>query len=609
MSAMLDCGARDDAERAMRNRMTTLKWTLITALLCAIPAVRAQQGAPTGPKTLAAQPTQSAKLPQATKAASARPRDVTITLLSTTDSHGHLAAWDYYSDKPVATGLTKIATLVKQQRAEAPHALLLDCGDTTQGTPLVYYFAKKDSSKPNPAIAAFNAMHYDAMAVGNHEFNFGLDLMWKAKRESHFPWLAANLRQIYTAGAGYFPPYVIRNVDGVRVGIIGFVTPGVPRWEIPDHYRGYVFEPIVESAKEIVPIVRKKADLVVVIMHSGLDRDPKTGEISENQDVRNENAAWELAEQVPGIDMIFYGHTHQEMPELLVNGVLLSQAKNWGGSLARADFKMERDAAGEWKIISKHSQTIPATESVAEDPQIARIVAPYHKSTEKYLDMPVATSERAMDGLTARYVDDPLVDLIHKVQLDAGHADVSMATMFFPGVKIPAGPVTVRQLSALYVYENTLYTVEMTGAQLKDALEHAASFYSRWPLAAGEKEKLPGYNSDSAEGVSYVIDLTQPVGERIRDLAYKGAPLDPAQKLRVAINNYRYTGGGGYAVYRDLPIVERSSDEIRELMIDYLARKKTIPTQADGNWRIEPREALDAILEAAKAEAAERNTR
>jgi 2',3'-cyclic-nucleotide 2'-phosphodiesterase/3'-nucleotidase len=181
--------------------------------------------------------------------------------------------------------------------------------------------------------------------------------------------------------------------------------------------------------------------------------------------------------------------------------------------------------------------------------------------------------------------------------------------MFLPGMEIPAGPVTVRQISALYVYENTLYTVEMTGAQLKDALEHAASFYSEWPLAQGQKEKLPGYNSDNAEGVSYVIDLTRPAGERIQNLTYKGAPLDPGQKLRVAINNYRYTGGGGYSVYKDLPIVERSSDEIRGLITDYLTRAKTVPTEADGNWRIEPREALDAILKAAQEEAAERNSR
>jgi 2',3'-cyclic-nucleotide 2'-phosphodiesterase (5'-nucleotidase family) len=182
----------------MRIGMKFFRSILFISVIGLGPAVYAQQGVVTP----------APKSSQATKPAHAAPSAVTITLLSTTDSHGHLAAWDYYTDKAVPNGLTKMATLVKQQRADAPHALLLDCGDTTQGTPLVYYFAKKGATKPNPAIAAFDAMHYDAMAVGNHEFNFGLDSMWKAKRESHFPWLAANLKQIYTAGVAYIPPWM-----------------------------------------------------------------------------------------------------------------------------------------------------------------------------------------------------------------------------------------------------------------------------------------------------------------------------------------------------------------------------------------------------------------
>ncbi|HKN60357.1 MAG TPA: 5'-nucleotidase C-terminal domain-containing protein, partial [Candidatus Acidoferrales bacterium] len=177
--------------------------------------------------------------------------------------------------------------------------------------------------------------------------------------------------------------------------------------------------------------------------------------------------------------------------------------------------------------------------------------------------------------------------------------------MFFPGVKIPAGLVTVRQAAALYVYENTLYVVQMTGAQLKDALEDAASFFSAWPVPKGESIRLPGYNADSAEGVSYVIDLTQPVGKRIRDLTFHGKPLDATQQLRVAINNYRYTGGGRYSVYQGLRVVYRSPVEIRELLIDYISRTKNIPATADGNWKIAPPEALAAIEKAADADANE----
>jgi 2',3'-cyclic-nucleotide 2'-phosphodiesterase/3'-nucleotidase len=530
----------------------------------------------------------------------------TITLLSTTDIHGHIEPWDYYANKPANLGLAKIATLIREARAQAPDALLLDCGDTTQGTPLAYYFAVKDTAKPNPTIAAFNALHYDAMAVGNHEFNFGEEEMWKAKRESDFPWLAANIDQTYTQGVQHFDPYIIKNVDGVRVGIVGFVTPGIPRWEIPAHYAGYKFDSIVEAAKRVIPEVRKQADLVVVIMHSGLDRDPKSGRAPVDQLV-NENAAWELAEQVPGIDVIFYGHTHLEMPELRVNGVLMAQAKNWGVSLARADVAMERDAAGHWSVESKHSTTIPVTPETAADPEIMKLAEPYQEATQKYLDTPIATSEKALSAENERYEDGPLVDLIHRVQLDAGHADVSMATMFYTGARIPKGPVTVREAAALYLYDNSLYVVEMTGAQLRDALEHAASFFPAWPMTPGQPERLPGYNADSAAGVSYEIDLREPVGQRVKDLMYRGKPLAADRKLRVAINNYRYTGGGRYSVYQGLPIVYRSPEEIRELLIEYLSRTGKIPAAGDGNWRIVPPDAVTAMEKQAAEDLADRS--
>jgi 2',3'-cyclic-nucleotide 2'-phosphodiesterase / 3'-nucleotidase len=574
-------------------RFLMLRFAALGALICL--------GAWTAGRTAGGR----ASLADGAAAAQVKP-EVTITLLSTTDIHGHIEPWDYYEDKPANLGLAKIATLVRQARAEAPDALLLDCGDTIQGTPLAYYFAVKDASLPNPTIAAFNALHYYAMAVGNHEFNFGEEVMWKAKRESDFPWLAANVKQTYKEGVPYIQPYIIKIVKGVRIGIVGFVTPGIPRWEIPEHYKGYEFESIVESAKRVIPEVRRQVDLLVVIMHSGLDRDLETGEARPDQ-VDNENAASELAEQEPGIDVIFFGHTHRELPEKIINGVLLSQARNWGQSLARADVVMSRDAEQHWKVKSKHSKTIPVTADVPADAEIMKLAAPYQDATEKYLNTPIANSDKDLTGRYERYEDGPLVDLINRVQLDAGHADVSMATMFFTGVHIPAGPVTVRQAAELYVYENTLYVVEMTGAQLKDALEHAASFFPAWPVATGASVRLPGYNADSAAGVSYVINLTQPLGERIRDLEFRGKPLNPEQKFRVAINNYRYTGGGKYSVYKGLPVVYRSPVEIRELLIDYLTRTKKIPAQENGNWKIVPPEALTAIKAAADKEAEDRS--
>jgi 2',3'-cyclic-nucleotide 2'-phosphodiesterase/3'-nucleotidase len=527
------------------------------------------------------------------------PEQVTLTLLATTDLHGNLVPHDYYANRPAPRGLAKIATLVRQVRDEQPNLLLLDCGDTIQGTPLAYYFARKDTSKPNPTIAAMNALGYDAMALGNHEFNFGLDVLWKAKREARFPILAANVRQTYAGGVERFLPYIIKEVAGVRVGIVGFVTPGVPYWEVPEHYRGYEFERIADAARRVIPEVRPQVDLLVVIAHSGLGRELETG-APQTDRLPGEDAMWDLAEQVPGIDLILFGHSHRELPEKFVNGVLLAQARNWGQSLARADVVMERDAQGRWRVAAKRSTVLPVTESVATDADILKLARPYHDATQTYLDSPVATSRAALDGSTARYEDHPLVDLIHKVQMENAKADVSMATMFYPGVQIPAGPVTVRQLAAVYIYENTLYAVEMTGPQLREALEHAASYFPAWPAPEGPV-RLPGYNADCAEGVEYVVDLRQPVGQRIRDLRYRGAALDPAQKLRVAINNYRYSGGGKYAVYAKLPIVYRSPVEVRELLIEHVARTGAIPAAANRNWRLEPREAFEALVREARA--------
>jgi 2',3'-cyclic-nucleotide 2'-phosphodiesterase/3'-nucleotidase len=524
------------------------------------------------------------------------PSRVTLTLLSTTDLHGNLYPMDYYSNRAANRGLAKVATLIKQVRAEQPNALLLDCGDTIQGTPLAFYFARKESSRPNPTVAVMNALRFDAMAVGNHEFNYGLEVLWKAKRESKFPWLAANIRQTYKKAPQRFEPYIIKNVQGIRVGIVGFITPGVPRWEVPAHYQGYEFEQIVEAAKRVIPPLRKRVDVLVVIAHSGLGRDPQVS-TTEYSDVAGENVIAALARTMPEIDIIFYGHSHQEVPEMLLNGVLLSQARNWGQSLARADVVMERGPQGRWRVASKKSATIPVTDQVAPDPEILALAKPFHEATQKYLDTPIATSEKEMDGQRARYEDHPFVDLIHKVQMEYGQADVSLATMFLTSARVPAGQVTVRQAAALYIYDNTLYTVEATGAQLKEALERAATYYTSWPLKEGERIRLPGFNADAAQGVSYVIDVTRPPGDRVRDLTYKGAPLDPNQKLRVAINNYRYAGGGQYESLKGLPVVYRSPMEVRDLLIEYVTRVGKIPSEADHNWKIIPSEAVDAMLE------------
>jgi 2',3'-cyclic-nucleotide 2'-phosphodiesterase/3'-nucleotidase len=530
-----------------------------------------------------------AGMPVAQAGAASKPKTLSITLLSTTDLHGRIEPWDYYANKPDNLGLAKIATLVARERATAPNALLFDVGDMVQDpqSMLTNYFLAKHPKTLNPMIAVMNRMHYDAMAVGNHEFNFAPEPMWTLKGASHFPWLGANIKQTYTQGAPYFKPYIIKTIKGVRVGVVAFVAPVV------DPVAGYELEPIVPSAQKVVAELRPKVDLLVVLLHSGFVRDPVTGMQDARIQVPGENVAETFIDQVPGVDVIMYGHVHSELPEKTINGVLVTEAKFWGQSLARADVVMTKGPDGHWQVASKHSHTIAVTSDVPADPGIMKLVRPYRRTLDRYMDTPIATSEGTLSGANGRYEANALLNVIQHAEMAAG-ADVAMTSLPDDKVRISRGPVTVRDIQALYPASNSNPIVAMTGAQLKEALEHSASFYPGWPFQPGDAVKLPPVAPDQADGVTYDIDLTRPVGDRIRDLRFGGKPLDPAQTLRVAVSSERRIGQDGYTMYKGPPVVGQTRD-MRERVIDYVKRTKTIPARPDETWKIVPAEAVAAM--------------
>ena len=520
-----------------------------------------------------------------------------VRLLSTTDLHGWIMGYDYYAAKPANRGLAKVATLIRAARAGQPANLLVDCGDTIQGSPLeaVHQIAVRagKSTAPDPMMLAMNALRYDAMAVGNHEFNFGLKNLQAARQQAKFPWLSAN-----TQGSPAFTPYVIKTVNGVRIAIIGLTTGAIPAWEKKENYLGYRWIDQVEAARRNVAEVRAKGvDAIVFAVHGGLDRDLKTGEIRTGE-MPNDNAIYQLAAGIPEADVIFYGHSHLSNAGAKAGNALLVQARNWGQSLAQVDLDFERTATG-WKLTGKSSKLVPVTDATLADPEIERLAKPYHDAAERYLNTPVATSAVAMSGSRARIEDTPLIDSIHEAQLHFAKADVSFTALFQPGVRIVPGPVTVREMAALYIYDNELYAVEGNGRMVREALENAARYYQSCPdeACAGPliNPIVPGYNFDMAQGVSYVIDLMKPVGQRIQNLTYRGAPLRDDQPLRIAINNYRSGGSAGYTMFRDAKIVWRSGKEIRELLIEYYTAKKQLPTKADGNWHLVPVSALNTL--------------
>ncbi len=523
---------------------------------------------------------------------------VTLTVLATTDLHGHIFPYDYLEGRAAERGLAKVASYVKQVRARQPNTLLVDCGDTFQGTPLAYLYAEKFSSEQNPVVAAMNALAYDAMAVGNHEFNFGLRPLWRMKEEAQFPLLAANVVSTYHDSRRDFPPYLIRTVGGVRVAILGMVTPAVPRWEPPAHRVGYEFRDLVETARRYVPALRRKADLVILIIHSGLGRDPVSGE-REEELYPEEDRVWDIAEQAPGLDAIFFGHSHQELPGKVVNGVLLVQAKNWAQSVAEAEFVLTRTEE-RWQVTQKSGRLVPMDASIAADPEILELTRAAHERTEQYLNTVLGRIDTELAARTGRVEDTPLVELIQRAQLLYGRADVSLAALFSTATRWEPGPLTLRDVYRLYFYDNKLYTVEITGAQLKQALEYSARSFNTypWPEGGSPFAAGPGYNYDMAEGVSYQIDVSRPPGDRIANLQFQGAPLDPGRKLRLALNSYRWSGGGRYDMLRHAKVVEEAGKEVRELIVDYLLAQqdKNFKLSADSNWEIIPAEAREALL-------------
>jgi 2',3'-cyclic-nucleotide 2'-phosphodiesterase/3'-nucleotidase len=559
---------------------------------------------------------------------------VTVVVLATTDLHGNILPLDLFTNRPEARGLAKIAELVRRERAEHPNALLIDCGDTIEGSPLEYVHQREvrksgKAAPPDPMMLVMNYLHYHAMVVGNHEFNFGLPVLWKARREADFPWLSANVTPAATEeealavkkrrfeeaadlmGERTFDPTLFAEVNGARVAVIGLTTLAIPRWEPPENVSGYKFESPLDAARYWTRYARqvRQADVVILAVHSGLERDPETGGESPGQ-LPGENAAYQLAAGTNGVDAIVFGHTHREVPQLLINGVLLVQPKNFGGSLAELTFVLERESPeARWKLAEKRARLIPVTSDTPADPKVLEIAKPYQQAAERYLATPVAEAAVPLQGTLGRVTDTALVRAIQEAQLGAAKADVSFTALFDPSVSIPKGPVRVRDLARLYAYDNTLYALELTGGQIKEALEHSARYFNQYRAGqpdSGQPDsgqpgplinpKVFGFNYDMAAGVTYKIDLSRPAGSRIVDLRFKGQPLAPERKLRVAVNSYRKSGGGGYTVFQGAPVLWQSATDVRQLMIDYYTRKKVIGGPPASGWQIVPEDARQALI-------------
>ena len=557
---------------------------------------------------------------------------VKLTIMGTTDLHGTVFNWDYfknaeYDDKAKNDiGLAKVATLVEALRVQRgrDHTLMIDAGDTIQGTPLAYYFARIapiTDGHVHPMAAAMNHIGYDAAALGNHEFNYGIPLLRAFAAQLDFPLLGANAIDSATRLPA-FAPYVIKTVkvkgeQPIRVGILGLTNPGIAIWDKANVQGKMTFPGLVEQAKIWVPRMRSAGvDVVIVAAHSGADTSSSYGDALPYP----ENAATLVAEQVPGIDAILVGHAHQEITEKRVTNletrreVVLTEPLRWGMRLSLIDLSLLK-VRGLWVVQSVKSSVLNSN-TVPEDPEVVKLLTADHARVVTYVNTVIGSCTEAMSCATARYEDTAALDFINLVQAEAVRTALagtaaaalpvlSIAAPFNRAAAIPAGPVSVRDVAGLYIFDNTLLGITFTGAEVKAYLEKSAEYFkhvtSTGPFTPEQLTNAatvvapngtPDYNYDVMGGLdaplTYDIDVAQPVGSRIVNLAYAGKPIDPVAKFVVAINNYRQSGGGGFPDVTTAPVVHNAQQEIRQLIIDWVTSHKVIdpPAFKSTDWRL-----------------------
>jgi 2',3'-cyclic-nucleotide 2'-phosphodiesterase/3'-nucleotidase len=540
-----------------------------------------------------------------------------VTILATTDVHGLILPYDFIEKKDINVSLAGVYSYVNKVRNENESVILLDDGDNLQGQPAAYYYNFIDTVSAHLNAEAMNFIGYDAGTVGNHDIETGHPVYDRLLKEYNFPLLAANAVNKKT-GEPYFKPYVILERNGIRVAIMGLITPSVPTWLPPELYSGMEFHDMVETAELWMPVIRKeKPDIVIGLFHSGWDNNDGAKVTSGSH---NEIGAGSVARNVPGFDVIFCGHNHNLVNKKIINvagdTVLILEGGSRAEQIVRADiqFSGQKSSLKRKKSVSGRIIDVDKYEA---DPSFIRKFAGQKKSILEYVDNKIAAFETAVSSRDSYFGSSPFVDMIHSIQLDITHADISFAAPLSFDVKIPSGPVTTGDMFKLYRFENMLYTISMTGMEVKKYLEFSYSdwyntmrgpddFLLKYRLDKNGKPELVNgnawlknqpYNFDSAAGIDYIVDVSKPEGKRVFIKSFSdGRPFEMNKIYLVALNSYRGNGGGGHltegaGISKDelTNRLKSSTDkDLRFYILKYLETKKTIRPTALGNWKVIP---------------------
>lgn len=547
-----------------------------------------------------------------------KPDRASVTIYCTSDVHGTYFNYDLKRDKEARSSLSNVSAYMKQARKQdSTGIILLDNGDFLQGQPTNYYYNVIDTTQVNVAAQILNYLKYDAGSVGNHDIETGHSVYDKITREYNFPWLSANTID-ETTGKSYFKPYTVLERNGVKIAILGLTTPGIPKW-LPKHlWKGLQFEDMIETAKIWVPQIQQeeKPDVLIGLFHSGVDYN-YAGE--NEQTPNNENAGVLVAQQVDGFDVVILGHDHQEYIKEITNNaghkVLIFNPKSHATYLGKITIDLTRKNNEYEKTFN--SELISLAD-VPQDTAYNDHFAPQLDEVKTFVNTELGEFTATMSGRDGIFGPSAFTDFIHNAQLAVTDADISFSTVLQMDATINKGPVTMRDMFNLYSFENGLYTMTFSGAEIDKYLEYASDLQyntmttendhllkfktdSTGSPAVNKKGRYdlanPFFNFSCAAGIKYTVDVTKAPGQRVTILSMSdGTTFDENKTYRVAINSYRGNGGGGHLSQGiglskeevESRIADIKEKDVRFYLIEYIKQKETLTPECRNDWKVIP---------------------
>lgn len=537
---------------------------------------------------------------------------VELKIVETSDVHGHYYPYDFTAQRDAPGSLARVSAFVKEQRQACGDdgLILLDNGDFLQGQPSAYYYNYMDTVAPHVGAAMLNYMGYDAANMGNHDVETGRAVFERWAAQCRFPVLGANIVEEAT-GRPRFKPYVVVERQGVRVAVLGMITPAIPMWLPRGLWAGLRFDDMEQTARRWMEVIREKehADVVIGLFHAGKSPYVMGGKYREN-------ASAEVAARVPGFDAVLMGHDHVRACTKVAgaegDSVLLVNPGSNALTVACVDITLTVE---DGRVTTKHAEgTLADVSQLPPDADFLRHFAPQREAVQAFVGKRIGRLAETISTRPAYFGPSAFVDLIHELQLEIGDAEISLAAPLSFDTQIAAGDVWVSDMFKLYKYENLLYTMRLTGQEVHDALEMAYGLWTgqmRSPAdhllllrptrqdASAERAAFqhPSYNFDSAAGIRYTVDVSKPAGQRVHIISMAdGTPFDPAREYRVAVNSYRGNGGGelltrGAGIPQEElagRIIRSTDKDLRFYLMQYIERKGTITPHVLGLWKFIP---------------------